>query len=97
MLREDLRKQEGSGYAAYILIWLILLGLTVVTVTVSRLSLGSTGAVISLAIASLKAGLILLFFMHLRHEGRLLKGIFLIPIVLISLIIGFTFLDVWYR
>ncbi len=97
-MRDDTLKTEtGSGYRTYILTWLILLGLTAATVAVYYLHLGNAGAVIALAIASLKAGLILLFFMHLLQEGRFLQGIFLIPVLLIGLIIGFTFLDVWYR
>ena len=88
---------EEDGLKTYILTWLVLLGLTAATVSVYHLHLGNTGVVIALTIASLKAGLILLFFMHLRQEGRFLQGIFLIPILLIGVIIGFTFLDVWYR
>ncbi|TAN39471.1 MAG: hypothetical protein EPN25_11415 [Nitrospirae bacterium] len=89
--------QTKSSFRPYILTWMLLLGLTVVTVSVYYLDLGSAGAAIALFIASVKAGLILLIFMHLRQEGRFLIGIFLIPVLLIGLLIGGTYLDVWYR
>jgi cytochrome c oxidase subunit 4 len=92
-----LKTETGNSFMTYILTWVLLLGLTATTVAVYHLHLGNTGAVIALMIASFKAGLILLFFMHLLQEGRFLQGIFLIPVVLIGVIIGFTFLDVWYR
>lgn len=92
-----MKTETGSSYRTYIVIWVLLLGLTAATVTVYRLHLGNAGAAIALAIASLKAGLILLYFMSLRQEGRFLQGIFLIPVLLIGVLIGFTFLDVWYR
>ncbi|MBA4373334.1 MAG: cytochrome-c oxidase [Thermodesulfovibrio sp.] len=92
-----MKTETGSSYRTYLVIWLLLLGLTAVTVAVYRLHLGNAGAAAALAIASLKAGLILLYFMNLRQEGRFLQGIFLIPVLLIGILIGFTFLDVWYR
>lgn len=89
--------ETGSSYRTYLIIWGCLLVLTAATVGVYRLHLGNAGAAAALAIASLKAGLILLYFMNLRQEGRFLQGIILIPILLIGVLIGFTFLDVWYR
>lgn len=89
--------ETGSSYRTYIVIWALLLVLTAATVALYRLHLGNAGALAALGIASLKAGLILLYFMNLRQEGRFLQGIFLIPVFLICLLIGFTFLDVWYR
>jgi cytochrome c oxidase subunit 4 len=92
-----MKTETGSSYGTYLVIWVLLLVLTTATVAVYRLHLGNAGAAVALAIASLKAGLILLYFMNLRQEGRFLQGIFLIPVLLIGVLIGFTFLDVWYR
>jgi cytochrome c oxidase subunit 4 len=89
--------KAGSGFWVYIVVWLALLGLTAATVTVYYLHLGGAGAAIALFIATAKACLILLFFMDLRHEGRFLQGVFLIPVFLVGVLIAFTFLDIWYR
>ncbi|MHB8880514.1 MAG: cytochrome C oxidase subunit IV family protein [Thermodesulfovibrionales bacterium] len=89
--------QTKSSFRSYVLTWISLLCLTAVTVTVYYLDLGNAGAAVALLVASVKAGLILVIFMHLRQEGRFLIGIFLIPVLLIGLLIGGTYLDVWYR
>lgn len=59
--------------ALYVTIFLILLALTALTTAVSFIDLGVFNAVIALAIACLKASLVVLFFMHLHYSSRLLK------------------------
>jgi cytochrome c oxidase subunit IV len=93
----EMKKEGPSGVRTYVLAWLMLVILTGVTVGVYRLHLGTAGMAAALAIASLKAGVILFFFMHLRQESRFLQSVFLLPLFLIGAIIGFTFIDVWYR
>ena len=51
----------------------------------------------NLLIASTKASLVLWFFMHLKYENKLFKMLFLVPIATITIIIGMTFFDIWYR
>jgi cytochrome c oxidase subunit 4 len=91
------RRANADGQKAYILSWLVLVCLTAVTVAVYFLHLGDAGAAVALTIASIKAALILLYFMHLRQESRLLQGMFLMPLLLVWLIIGLTIVDVFYR
>jgi cytochrome c oxidase subunit 4 len=82
----------------YTAVWLALLILLAATIAVSRLQLLARLSVLgSLGIASIKAGLVLAFFMHLKYEGRFLKGILTITLSALTLLIGLTFVDVWYR
>ena len=81
----------------FVLVWAALLTLTAITVTVAKLNLGTLSTLTAIAIASVKAGLVLWFFMHLKYEKRLLKLLLLVPIVTLAVIIGLTFIDVWYR
>jgi cytochrome c oxidase subunit IV len=81
----------------FISVWLVLLALTAATVTVSRMDLGALSMLTAIVIASAKAGLVLWFFMHLKYERRLFKVLLLVPIVTLAVIIGLTFVDVWYR
>lgn len=76
-----------TGPRTYFFILLALLALTVVTVSVSYVDFGNMNTVVALIIASIKASLVALFFMHLRHEkfnamlfcgGLLFLAIFLI-------------------
>jgi cytochrome c oxidase subunit 4 len=54
----------------YILVWLALMALTVVTAAVSFVNLGQWSAPVAMFIASVKASLVALFFMHLRYEHQ---------------------------
>ncbi|MDA8082690.1 MAG: cytochrome C oxidase subunit IV family protein [Nitrospiraceae bacterium] len=94
---EQLKTENKNGEMTYILAWAMLVALTAITVGVYTLHLGTAGVAIALVIASLKAGVILLFFMHLRQESRFLQSVFLLPVFLLGAIIGLTFIDVWYR
>ena len=82
----------------YAVVWLALLALLAATLAVSRLQLLARYSVLgSLLIATVKAGLVLAFFMHLKYEGRFLKGMLLLTLSALTLFIGLTFVDVWYR
>jgi cytochrome c oxidase subunit 4 len=81
----------------FVSVWVVLLTLTAITVTVAKSDLGAFSTFTAIAIASIKAGLVLWYFMHLKYEKRLLKFLLLVPIVTLAVIIGLTFIDVWYR
>ena len=85
------------GYRTLTAVWLGLMALTALTVWVSRHNLGIGHVWGSLAIASLKAGLVIAFFMHMRYEGRLLRGLLFVALVTLACFIGLTFFDVLYR
>jgi cytochrome c oxidase subunit 4 len=79
-------------------VWLMLLILLAATIAVAKLNLLARFSVLgALAIASLKAGLILAFFMHLKYEGRFLKVMLVVTVATLTMFIGLTFVDVWYR
>ncbi len=75
----------------------VLLVLTAVTVGVSYVHLGFFNIPIALAIASTKVTFVLLFFMHLKYEGRIINISFLSTVGVLVILIGFTFWDVAYR
>ena len=74
-----------------------LLLLTVVTVLVSYVDLGMGNVAVALLIASVKASLVALFFMHLKGESRLVWGFALFPIVFLVLILLGTLSDTMLR
>lgn len=94
-MNED--QQHIVGYNKLIGIWLALLVLTVVTVAVTRLELGGLKVVTALAIASVKAGLVIAVFMHMKYEGKLLRWLLFLALITLAIYIGFTFFDVLYR
>lgn len=85
------------SYAKLTTVWLILLALTGLTIWVSRLDLGVSRVWGALAIASLKSGLVIAFFMHMKYEGKLLRWLLFVALLTLAIFIGFTFFDVLYR
>ncbi len=55
----------------YYAVFAALIGLTLLTVWLSLLDLGPWHGVVGLAIATCKASLVVLFFMHVLYSGRL--------------------------
>ena len=81
------------GFAFYLRVWAILLGLTLIMIAVDRADLrfGFLAAAL-LAAMLIKASLIAGYFMHLRFEGRLLvwsvvTGLFGLGLILYLLLI----------
>ncbi len=75
----------------------ILLVLTGITVGVSYIHLGFLNIPIALAIACTKVTFVLLFFMHLKYEGRIINISFISTVGVLFILIGLTFWDVAYR
>ena len=90
-------KKETEGYSTYIVIWAALLALTGITVYVAGLDVGSFGITINILIASMKAGLVVYIFMHLKDESPILKLMLLMAVLTLTVIIVLTFLDILYR
>jgi cytochrome c oxidase subunit 4 len=71
-----------------------LLTLTLVTVLATRVNFGANiNLGIAMAIAVLKATLVILFFMHLKYDRLFHTVIFLSAICAASLFVGFTLMD----
>lgn len=87
----------GNSRRTGITVFIALLLLTAVTVLVSYVDLGLWNAVVAFLIASVKASLVALYFMHLKSEDRLVWGFALVPIAFLSLIILGTLVDTMLR
>ena len=79
----------------YFAIAAILFVMTIITIAVSFINLGKAGNVIlALAVASFKASLVMLFFMHLKYERKILVLIALTPFVLAAILAFALFPDI---
>ncbi len=85
------------GTKTFVFVWIALLCLTGLTIKAAQMKMGEWSMVANIAIASTKASLVLWFFMHLKYEKRLFKLLIFVPLITISIIIGMTFFDIWYR
>jgi cytochrome c oxidase subunit 4 len=85
-------------YRTFVIVWALLLVLTAVTVTVSRVQLGPLNIVAALGIASVKSALVIFFFMHLKYERlEAFKTFLLATLLTLAVFMGMTFFDVLYR
>jgi cytochrome c oxidase subunit 4 len=82
-----------SSAAMFFNVLAILLVLTVVTVAVSRFDFGGANMLIAMAIASVKASLVILFFMHVKWDTAINKIVFLSSFLFLSLLFIFTLSD----
>jgi cytochrome c oxidase subunit 4 len=86
-----------KAYRVYFLVWLSLILLTIITWMVSYVPLGMMNVTVAMLIASVKASLVALFFMHLRYESRIVWVFALTPLGFLLLIVGGTLVDVLFR
>ena len=83
------------GFLAQVLGGLVIL--TAITVGVSYIDWGFLNVPIALFVASSKATLVLLFFMHVKYEGMVIKVSFISTMLVLAILISFTFWDVAFR
>lgn len=75
-----------------------LIILTIATVLLSGLDVGNTGALlIAMSVASIKAALVLYFFMHLNHEPLIFKLFLGVAFFTLLAIFVLTFSDYSFR
>jgi cytochrome c oxidase subunit 4 len=65
----------------YYTIWIALLGLTVITAAVAFVDLGPFNVVLALVIATVKALLVVLFFMHVKYTSEKLTKIVIVSAI----------------
>jgi cytochrome c oxidase subunit 4 len=71
--------------------------MTAITVYVSYINFGMLNIVIALVIASIKATIVALYFMHLKFEDSITWVFALFPLTLLALLIGMTITDTFTR
>lgn len=86
-----------TSYKTYFIVWVVLMILTFITVYVSYLDFGQLNIVVAMVVASIKAGAVALFFMHLKFEDSITWLFALFPLGLLALLIGMTMLETFTR
>jgi cytochrome c oxidase subunit 4 len=74
-------------------VWIGLLIFTVVTVAATRIDLGSGNLWLALAIATTKATLVALYFMHLRYDRPFNAIVFMTAFAFFLLFVGLALMD----
>jgi cytochrome c oxidase subunit IV len=82
-----------SSLGFYVGIFLALICFTLLTVAASDLPLGKMNLVVAVVIASMKASLVVLFFMHLRYDSRFHAMILVVSLLFIGVFFAYTMND----
>lgn len=91
-------KEHHTSAGRYWLIWVCLLVLTVTTFgTAKGLDLGRFQLPLAMIIATTKATLVVLFFMHLAEQKGANRIVFVTSVFFVLLFLGFTLGDVATR
>jgi cytochrome c oxidase subunit 4 len=77
----------------YIGVWAALLVLTVVTVAVSYQDFGTLNIVVAMAVATVKATLVTLFFMHLKYDEHFNVIVFVTSLTFLGIFFILTMAD----
>jgi cytochrome c oxidase subunit IV len=77
----------------YIKVFSVLIFLTVITVAASRVDFGIMNSVVAFGIASVKAGLVMAIFMHLKYDNMLNRVIIGSSVFFLIVLYLFCFMD----
>lgn len=93
----EAQHHEPVGYGTYFITWFALVFLTAITVTAAGLHLGSTSVAVALAIATIKASIVMYLFMHLKYEDVAFRRLILVMLGFFGIMLILTFTDVLFR
>ena len=87
-----MRDHALSSTQTYLVVWGWLAGLMLLGVVLSALPIAKiTIVLIVLALSSVKATLVALYYMHLKMDRKLLALIAVIPLLLVMLAVGVVY------
>jgi cytochrome c oxidase subunit 4 len=90
-------KPHDHGTKRYFIVWAILIVCTVLTVKTGYTDLGAWNLPLALTIATLKATLVVLFFMHMTEAAGTNRIVFVTSFVFMLVMIFGVFGDLWTR
>ena len=88
---------RDHGTKRYFIVWAILLICTGLTVWTGYKDLGNVNLPLALAIATLKATLVVLFFMHMTEAAGTNRIVFVTSFLFMAVMIIGVFGDLWTR
>ena len=90
-------KDKHLGAGGYALVWIVLLALTGLSYWASTLGLAGWEAPVALAIAVVKATLVVWFFMHLLEAGFAMRMVVLVSALFVLILVALMAGDVATR
>lgn len=103
MVTESHQHADGKVHAhitparTYWAIFIALIIFTVLTVAVSYVHLGPLNLVVAIVIATIKASLVVLYFMHMKYEAKFNVLVFLGSLLFLGIFLAYTMNDTEQR
>lgn len=94
---KQMQEEHHTGVARYVIVFVALLILTLVTVFTGRMHLPTWGLALALLIATTKGTLVALYFMHLTDHKGANRLVFGVSILFVLLLLFFPMTDVGTR
>lgn len=82
-----------ASIVTYFAVFATLMVLTILTVWVSRIDLGEMNTVVAMAVAIVKATVVILWFMHVIHSPRLTWVVVMAAFLWLAVLFVLTFSD----
>jgi cytochrome c oxidase subunit 4 len=95
--KDDAHAEHSHGAGRYYIIWAALIAGTILTWITGQMDLGAWNLPLALAIATTKATLVVLFFMHMTETPTANRIVFVTSIVFSLVLIIGVFGDLWTR
>jgi cytochrome c oxidase subunit IV len=93
----DPRDDRAPGAFAYALVWVLLIVLATLSLLASQVMTGGIALAIALAIAAIKALLVVAVFMHLAFGRPILRVVFAVAISFVLLLVFGVLADIGTR
>jgi cytochrome c oxidase subunit 4 len=90
-------KNHIIPYRTFLYVLALLITLTLISVAITQIYLGTLTVMLALLIAAVKSSFVLRIFMHLKFENKIFSIAVIAVALLISVVIIITFLDYLYR
>jgi len=90
-------KNHIIPYRTFLFVLAGLIGLTLTSVAVTQISVGTFTVAIALLIATVKSTFVLRIFMHIKFENKMYSIVVIAVVLLIATVIIITLLDYLYR
>jgi len=96
-IKDDKEHAHEHGPGRYFVIWILLLVFTLTTVVTGRMDLHGANLPVALLIATIKATLVVLFFMHLWDSEGINRLVFGVSILFVMVLLLGVFGDLLTR
>ena len=90
-------ENHSISFKTYLTVLISLLILTVITVGVAQWDFGAFNAFFAMLVATIKASLVLMYFMHLKYDEKIYWLIFGSAVFFVLLLYFFSELDIFTR